>query len=407
MSNDSVSVLFAPGRVVGGDHTQVVQKKDNKGQPRYYEKGHKKEGQPMMECYVPVAIPKTPNQIALLAQGFKTAWALKPDGWDQNYPGMAYWGEVIWQTAHAGFPKLVNPQTGRIELPTFAWKIEDGDDTTPKGDRQVRNCDRKGYPGCWIVHLKSGQVSKFVQGQALQEIKPEMVKRGWWVVAWGSVAPNGESGKPGVYLNHNAFMYHKPDDEIVFGPDISKANFGAFGSGATIPGAAANFPAVGGLPGQPAGSPLPGGLPVLGAGAGIAQGTTHAGAPAGLPGQPIGGVPGVGMAPAQAPAGVPAGLPGALPASTSLSNGPFVPGAGQGIGPGGATAAGNPTAVQPHPGFLQPAAGLMPAGAPVVPQTPAQPILAPALAAQGVTWAAMAQQGWTVEAARAAGHVVG
>jgi hypothetical protein len=398
------NVLYPPGRYVGGDIYEIKQKTDQQKQPRFYAPGHKKAGEPMLECYFGLAIPKAPNQTdaALAAMGlpgFKQGWAIKPTGWDQQYPGVPYWGEVIWQEAHKSFPKLINPTTQRIELPTFAWKIEDGDDTTPKGESQIPNCKREGHPGCWIVSLKSGGVPKIYDQDGKPLLGEGIIKRGWWIEVYGSTQGNGQLQKPGVYLNHSMVSYRAPDKEIVFGPDPTKVGFGKFalpaGVSAQPLGAATNFPSTGvGLPSSaPGGNPLPGGLSAGGVVNPGALGNMAAGVPAGLPGGlPQGALPGQlgvpGAALAQAPTNVPVGLPGALPAQTSPSS-PIQ------------------TAVQPHPGFLQPQVGLAPAGAPIAPVVPAQPVLAPGLAAQGVTWAVMVQNGWTVEAARAAGHVVG
>lgn len=404
-------VHFPPSRYVSGDIYEVKQKTDQQDRPRIYEPGHKRAGEPMMECFFGIAIPKAANQTAAaLAQmglppTFRQGWAIKPVfvengqqvGWDQKYPGVPYWGEVIWLEAHKSFPHLINPASQRIELPTFAWKIDDGDDTTPKGDSQIPNCKREGHAGCWIVYLKSGTPPKVYDESARPLLDKGTIKRGWWVEVSGSVQGNAQKQKPGVYINHDMLCYRAPDKEITFGPDptaVFKGQFGLPTGVSAQPLGATNFPAAG-LPGAPAtGGPLPGGLPVGGAVNQGAQGTAHVGAPVGLPG----GLPGT-MQSAALPVGggvvaqgtALVGLPGASPALISPSNGL----------PAGAPA--QPTAVQPHAGFLQPQVGL-PAAQPAA---PAQPVLNPALAAQGVTWAGMVQQGWTVEAARAQGHVVG
>lgn len=403
MSNIT-SVLYQPGRYVGGDIYEVKQKETEQGHKRVYEPGHKRAGEPMLECYFGLAIPKAPNQsaAALAAMGlpgFKQGWAIKPvfaDGrtWDQMYPGVPYWGEVIWLEGHKMFPNLINPQTQRIEQANFAWKVDDGDDTTPKGERQMSNSQREGYPGCWIVNLKSGGMPKVYDESGKPLLDKGLIKRGWWVEVYGSVQGNGQTKKPGVYLNHGMVSYRAPDKEIVFGPDPTKVGFGKFALPAGISsqpiGPATNFPAAG-LPGAPAaGFPLPGGLPVQGVAGGIAPAGLPANVHAGLPGS----LPGAGAGIVQGLGGVTAGLPGALPVLTSPSNGL----------PAGVPA--QPTAVQQHPGFLQPQVGLPVAGLPVAPVV-VGPVLSPALAAQGVTWQQMLAGNWTLESARAAGHVVG
>lgn len=404
----TVRVHYPPSRYVSGDIYEVNQKTDQQKQPRFYAPGHKRAGEPMMECFFGIAVPKAPNQTAaaLAAMGlpgFKQGWAIKPQGWDQQYPGVPYWGEVIWLEAHKSFPKLVNPQSQRIELATFAWKIDDGDDTTPKGDSQIPNCQREGHPGHWIVYLKSGGLPKVYDDSARPLLDKGTVKRGWWVEVSGTVSGNGQVQKPGVYLNHDMVCYRAPDKEITFGPNPTQVFRGQFALPAGVsaqPVGVSNFPAAG-LPGAPAtgalpgnGNPLPGGLPVAGAVPAGVPGMLPAGVPAGLPGgsQALpGGIPGAG--PVQGLGGATVGLPGALPATTFPSNGL----------PVGVPA--QPTAVQQHPGFLTPQVGLPAAQA--APVLPVGPILNPALAAQGVTWQAMLAQGWTVDSARQAGHVVG
>lgn len=402
MSNIT-NVLYQPGRYVSGDIYEIKQKEDQQGNRRVYEPTHKRAGEPMLECYFGLAIPKAPNQLAaaLAAMGlpgFKQGWAIKPvfaDGqsWDQKYPGVPYWGEVIWLEGHKDFPQLINPQTQRIESPTFAWKIDDGDDQTPKGERNMSNAQREGYPGCWIINLKSGGLPKVYDENGKPLLDKGLIKRGWWVEVYGSVQGNGQKLKAGVYLNHQMVSYRAPDKEIVYGPDPTKVGFGKFALPAGVTtqplGATTNFPAAG-LPGSPA----PGGLPVQGAGTVVAPAGLPVGAPAGLPGQSsVAGSTGVvqGLGGVSAPAGTVTGI--ASPVLTSPSNG--LPGQ---------------TAVQQHPGFLQPQTGLVPAGAPVIPVAPVVvtgPVLNPALQATGVTWQQMLAANWTLESARAAGHVVG
>lgn len=399
MSNIT-NVHYQPGRYVGGDMYEVKQKKDNNDQPRVYAPTHKRAGEPMMECYFGLAIPKAPNQTAaaLAAMGlpgFVHGWALKPTDWDQRYPGVAYWGEVIWLEAHRDpfFANLINPQTQRIDTSTFAWKIDDGDDPTPRGERMIPLNKREGHAGCWIINLKSGGLPKIYDDNSQPLLDNGAIKRGWWVEVFGSVQGNSQAKKPGVYLNHQMVSYRAPDKEISYGPDVKAAGFGKFalptGVSAQPIGPTTNFPAAGGgLPGA-----LPaGGLPAQGAAIVGAPAGLPVGAPVGLPGQSLAGgftgaVPGLGGASVQGVTGTVA----VSPAQTFPSNGA-------------------PTAVQPRPGFLQPQVGLAPAGAPAIPVAPvtaAGPVLSPALVAAGVTWQQMLAGNWTVESARAAGHVVG
>jgi len=372
--NDRVKILFPVARYVTGNMYEVVTKKDNNGNDRLYAAGHKKAGQPMLECYFGIAIPKAPGQ---------AHWAIKPAGWDQANPGVPYWGEQIWTVANAAFPKLCENAQRHIILPTFAWKIEDGDDTTPKGEKQVRNCDKPGHPGHWIVHLKTpGKVPKIYNADASQLLlEPDAVKRGYYVEVYGDVQGNGQAAKPGIYINHEFVAYRAPGDEIRTGTNVKTVGFGRgalpAGVSAVPTGNAVSFP---GAPGLPAAGALPqAGQP--------AAGVALPGAPAGLPaGAPV--LPGaMGMPGAGAPAGqtVPQGFP-VMPNGTAPAAQTFP----------------SSQPVAPQPGFLQPPAMALP----TVAQQPVAPVLAPAVAAQGHTWASLQAAGVTLEQAKAQGWVL-
>lgn len=365
-SNDRVKILYPVARYVTGNMYEVVEKKDNNGNVRTYPVTHKKAGQPMLESYFGIAIPKAAGQ---------AHWAMKPSNWEQTNPGQPYWGEQIWAVGNASFPKLVDPKLGYITLPTFAWKIEDGDDTTPKGEKQVRNCDKPGHPGHWIVHLKTpGKMPKMYNADATQLLlEPDAIKRGYYVEVYGDVQGNGQVGKAGVYLNHELVAYRAPGDEIRTGTNVKAVGFGRgalpAGVSAAPQGNAANFPGAPALPGPSGALPLAG-LP--------AAGVALPGAPAGLP-------VGAPALPGASAAGVPAGFPGVSAANAYPSNGVALP----------------QTAVQPQPGFLQPPALALP---PVV--VPAVVTLAPAVAAQGHTWASLQAAGVTLEQAKAQGWIL-
>lgn len=384
MSNaatDSTPVLFPAARYVSGDMYKTEEKKDQQGNVRTHAVGHKKAGEVMLECYFGIAIPKEGTQH--WAQRPNTAYWQEKDPTGQGYNGfkVQHWGETIWLRGHADFPRLVDPASKMITLPSFAWKIEDGDSTIPKGERMIRNCDREGFPGCWIVHLKTpGRLPSIWDETGTHKIEGVgTVKRGFYIEVQGTVSGNGQTAKPGVYINHQMVAYRAPGKEIVFGPDPRSVGFGrsALPAGVTsVPtGAAASFPA--GLPGAAqSGSPQPG-FPL----AGIAA----------SPGAPAS--PGVGV-----PAGLPAtGLPGAsvgFPTASTAQTSPSSPAGLPGM-PGAVQ-----TAVQPQPGFLQPPAGLP---QPIV----VAPVLHPQLIQQGHTWASLTAQGITLDHAKSQGWIVG
>lgn len=362
--NDQTPVLFPVSMWVTGDMHELKDKTDNNKQPRVYAPTHKKAGQVMRECYFGIAIRKAPGQ---------THWAVKPADWDQTNPGVQYWGEAIWLVGNAAFPALCNNPQKYITLPTFAWKIEDGDDTTPKGEKQVRNCDKPGHPGNWIVHLKTWKVPSVHTQDGMQVLADRsIIKRGYYIQVFGSVSGNGQPGKPGVYINHDLVAYVPTEGAQEIRGSSGDATKVGFGRGALPSGvvaaplsvAAAAFAGAPGLPGLPGALP-PAGLPAVAAG---------------LPGVPAGLPVSAPALPAVTAPGLPAGFPSVTAAPTFPSN---------------------PVAVTPQLGFLNPPALALP---PVVPQ---QPVLNPQLAAAGHTWAALQAGGWTLEAARAAGHVIG
>lgn len=344
MNDKPVNVLFPVSRYVSGDMYMLGEKKDpNTKQVKTYAPGHTKAGQAMLECYFAIAVPKAPGQ---------QHWAAKPADWETNpvTRGTPYWGETIWLLGNAAFPGLVDQTRGYITLATFAWKIEDGDSTVPKGEYQTRNCDKEGHAGNWIVHLKSGYLPKIYNSDGTQVLlEPGAVKRGFYVEVLGNVQSNDNKQKPGVYINHSMVAFRGIGDEIRSGPDPRTVGFGkaALPPGAGTASSAATFPAATGTPGLPP----PGGPLAL---------------PAGVPSVPA----------AQ-------GVPGLPQTPTSPSSAPL--------------------AVTPHPGILTPPAGApLAPRAPTAPQVPAGPIMKIA----GVTWDMMVQQGWNEATARQAGHIV-
>lgn len=360
---DQFPVLFPVARWVTGDMHELKDKLDNNKQPKFFPPTHKKAGQKMQECYFGIAIRKAPGQ---------THWALKPADWDQANPGVPYWGEVIWTTGNAAWPGLCNNAEGYITLPTFAWKIEDGDDATPKGEKQVRNIDKPGHPGNWIVHLKTWKVPSVHTQDGMQVLGDRsVIRRGYYVQVAGSVSGNAQAGKPGVYINHDMVAYVPTEgaEEIrgSGGGDPTKVGFGRGALPAGVVAAPLNAAAAtfAGAPGLPAAGARPlAGLPAGGA----ALPGARAGLPAGAP-----------VLQGASAAGLPAGFPSAGAASQFPSN-----------------------PVSPQPGFLQPPALALP----VVVAQPVIPNLAPAVAAAGHTWATLQAAGVTLEVAKANGWVV-
>jgi len=212
-----------------------------------------KKGNPRSEYFFALAIPKTSpewgpfwQQIATLAQ--------------QSYPN------------------------GEWNKPTFKWKYINGD--------SPEQADKEAFKGCHVIKLKSSFAPRvYTKGGTSQIVDPEQVKRGHYIRAYISIAPNLDAMYPGLYLNPNMVEFIAYGEEITSGPSGDEV-FGAAPAAYVPPGASAT--PVGGTP-----LATPGGVP-----GGVAS-------PPATPGAPPAG-------PAAPPAG-PA-TPGAPPA------GPAVPG---------------------------------------------------------------------------------
>lgn len=208
-----------PGRLVRGS-LYKPQDKDGEGNPLTIKSGPN-AGQPRVDYYIGVAIPKGAEQ-----------------HWNQTA-----WGQLIWQTGQAAFPQ------GQANAPQFAWKVIDGDSTVPnlKGKRP---CDQEGHRGCWILNFGGGYAPRIYNSNGTAPItEPDAVKLGYYVQVAGSVEGNGSLQRPGVYLNHSMVALAGYGPEIVLGPDPTQAGFGQ----APLPAGASAAP----VSGVPAGAGVP------------------------------------------------------------------------------------------------------------------------------------------------------
>ena len=194
-----IEVKLPVGRLISGHPMEIHAVTDNKTKlPKMQKDGVT----PQMECYVGVAIAKGPET-----------------HWNQTS-----WGLLIHQAAAVGFPN------GEHGAATFAWKIVDGDSTTPnkKGNKP---CDMEGAPGHWIVYAKQGwptpcyHVGKYEPHQVIQ--RKEEIKRGDYVRLVANVVANNVNGpteSPGVYINPVLMELSRAGVQIVgSAPDASAA----------------------------------------------------------------------------------------------------------------------------------------------------------------------------------------
>lgn len=163
-------------------------------------------GQPKTETYFAVAVPKAGEQ-----------------HWNQTE-----WGQKIYAQALADWPN------GEHQRPTFAWKIEDGDSTIPNTANK-KPCDREGWPGNWILHLKTTfHVECYNVGNydPLHQITNEQeIKCGDYCRVFITVRGNRSTQTQGMYLNPSKFELSRAGEPIVSqsGPSASDV----FGGGAS------------------------------------------------------------------------------------------------------------------------------------------------------------------------------
>jgi hypothetical protein len=235
---ERTNFLTSVGRLVQGDAFKA-NTKDHMGNPLTVKTGAN-AGQPREDFFLALAIPKTDA------------------GW-------AELDQMIKAVAAAGFPQFF-PQgpNGQCSHPKFAWKITDGDSQQPNS-KGSRPCDREGYPGHWILKLSSGFASKVYQrndaGQLAEVTDPAALKRGYYIRVYGSVAANGNTQNPGVYLNHSMIEIVAFGPEIVSGPDANDV----FGAAPALPQGASTTPAAPATPiAPPATTPAPAPAPAAG-----------------------------------------------------------------------------------------------------------------------------------------------
>lgn len=295
------------GRLVMGS-LYTPQTTDTDGKPLLVKSGPNM-GQPTSKYFFGLAIPKNPGE---------THWA------------QTQWGALIWQTGHTAFPQ-------QAQHPSFAWKVQDGDSAIPN-KKGKKNCDREGFPGCWIVVFSSSFAPKIYNRDGSAAIvEKDAVKPGYYIQVNADVDGNGSTQTPGVYINHSMVALAGFGPEIQFGPDVAAAGFGA----APLPVGATTAPVASFVP------------------------------PVGVPGVP--GAPPVPLAPAAGAYAPPVGAPP-----------PPIP--------GGGVVPASPSSVvaPPNPAFNQ-----VPPPPPAAPAAPAAPVRTMTAAANGATYQQLLAAGWT------------
>jgi len=192
MSNEFTSPV---GRLVEGSVSELHPRTD----PQTKQPKMGKDGQPQMELFFAVAIPKGPE----------AHWA------------ETHWGSIIWAEGHAGFPNGETQQAG------FAWKVVDGDSQVPNQNNK-KPADKNGFPGNWILSCSNGFAIGTYNANASAPLDPNEFYRGCFLQVLVQVKANGATGTntKGVYINPTAVAFAGHGEKITTGPDVSNAGFG-------------------------------------------------------------------------------------------------------------------------------------------------------------------------------------
>jgi hypothetical protein len=193
----SDQILLPPGRIVWGS-LYTPNDKDMEGRPLL-----DKTGKPRVEYVFGIAIPKVPGQ----------HWA------------SSAWGAPIWAIGHKQTP---NAQALGAN---FSWKVQDGDSAEIRPPATVALKDKVGCAGHWIVKLSGGYAPKVYKldqsGKPVLWLDDNAVQPGDYIEAFVSITPNGNTTKPGVYINHSMVCFVGYGERISTGPDASSVGFGA------------------------------------------------------------------------------------------------------------------------------------------------------------------------------------
>lgn len=221
MANERTNILFPIGRMVYGS-LYDARTKDGEGNPLVIKTGAN-AGQPTQRYDFGVAIHKGAEQ-----------------HWNQTQ-----WGKPIYDAGVAGFPQ------GQHGAPTFSWKITDGDSRVPN-KKGTLPCSREGYPGHWVVSFSSTMAPRLVNANGTAPLlEPGVIKPGHYVQVYGSVASNGSTQNPGVYVNPEIVAHSAFGEEIRQGVDAASVGFGG-----ALPAGASAVP-VGGMAPPAAAAPAP------------------------------------------------------------------------------------------------------------------------------------------------------
>jgi hypothetical protein len=220
MANANREEIVTPvGRLVQGS-VYTASTKDGEGKPLVYKSGDN-VGQPRKNYYMALAVPK----------GAEAHWSATP------------WGAKIVAVARKAFSEA------QIALPSFAWKITDGDSLIPNGKGTVpAKCE--GFAGCWIIKFSGSHAPTLLKLNSLGKTEPFLTENaimpGMYVQISGNVVDNESQQKPGVHINHGMVCYRAHGDLIFTGVDPDSVGFGEapLPAGVTVVPTNSAFPAT-------------------------------------------------------------------------------------------------------------------------------------------------------------------
>lgn len=231
MASKEIAITFPVGRMVQGS-IYSPNTTNAEGKPLLYKSGPK-IGQPRVDYFLAVAIPKTPGC---------GHWASEA------------WGAQIWALGHESWPQ------GQAQRTDFAWKIEDGDSAIPNKNGR-KNVETIGMAGHWVVKFSGAQQPKVCNADGSAYIlEPNAIKCGDYVQVFGGVVSNESQQTAGMYMNHRIVALAGYGEAIAQGPNAADVGFG----GGPLPAGASAVPLgattapVTGVPPVPGAAPSPG-----------------------------------------------------------------------------------------------------------------------------------------------------
>ncbi len=167
-----------------------------------------KDGVPYQLFYVALAVRKKPGE---------TSWK------------QTKWGQEIYAMADNSFRDIKV-----LESPSFAWKIEDGDDdklfNNRNQPRKRANKEKEGFAGCWILKFNTRYKPTIHRWNDQKTLvipfnEEEAIQLGSYVQINFSAIGNDQIKSPGIFLSHEKVCYIQAGPLIKFALDANEVGF--------------------------------------------------------------------------------------------------------------------------------------------------------------------------------------